>query len=123
MIIVRNKLIPFPGYKMINIFGILFIKGEGKTITELDVRHENIHTKQMLELLFIGYYLWYVIEYIVRLFINKGEAYKSISFEREAYINDDNINYLKERKLYAWVKYLRQDLNKPHPIKENEPNT
>lgn len=100
---------------MINIFGILFIKGEGKTITELDIRHEKIHSKQMLELFFVGYYLWYAIEYAVRFFINKGEAYKNISFEREAYINDDNINYLKERKLYAWVKYLKN-----HPSKENE---
>lgn len=33
-------------------------------------------------------------------------AYKKISFEKEAYINDINLDYLRERKLFSFIKYL-----------------
>ena len=37
----------------------------------------------------------------------RGNAYRNISFEREAYANQRNLNYLKERPLYAWRHYMR----------------
>ena len=48
------------------------------------------------------------IEYlIIRLFhIKQHDAYKDVSFEEEAHINDDNLNYISERKHYTWTKYL-----------------
>ena len=33
----------------------------------------------------------------------------SVSFEREAYRNDENSEYLTGRKRLAWIAYLRQD--------------
>lgn len=30
MRIIRNKIIPFPGYKAINLFGALFVRGNAK---------------------------------------------------------------------------------------------
>ena len=42
----------------------------------------------------------------VRLF-KKGNAYRNISFEREAYANEADENYLQHRKHYAWIHYLR----------------
>lgn len=33
----------------------------------------------------------------------------NISFEREAYTNDNNLEYLKDRKYFAWIKYLRKN--------------
>ena len=54
----------------------------------------------MKELLFIFFYIIYFLEWIVRLFINKN-AYRSISFEKEAYSNEDNLEYLKTRKHFA----------------------
>jgi hypothetical protein len=71
------------------------------------LNHERIHTRQMLEMLIVGFYLWYVIEWLIRLPM-KGNAYRSISFEREAYANEGNLNYLKQRKLYSWLNYLRK---------------
>jgi len=48
----------------------------------------------------------------------KGNAYRNISFEREAYDNDDNLNYIKERKHYSWLKYIKiGSYGKPKPIK------
>ena len=106
MLIIKNKYVPFERFNAINLFGILFTHPE----TEMDERllnHERIHTHQMLEMLLVGFYLWYVIEWLIRLPM-KGNAYRNISFEREAYANECNLNYLKKRKLYSWLKYLRK---------------
>ena len=105
MRIIRNKYIPFQGYKAINLFGILFVRGNAR-ISERTIRHEAIHTAQMKEMLYIFFYLWYIFEWIIRLFL-KGNAYKNISFEREAYSNEDDVIYLESRKRFAWIKYLK----------------
>ena len=105
MKIIRNKYIPFQGYKAINLFGILFVRGNAK-IDNVSLNHEEIHTAQMKEMLYIFFYLWYFIEWIIRLFM-KGNAYRNISFEREAYSNEDDVIYLEDRKRFAWIKYLK----------------
>lgn len=105
MKIIENKIIPFPGYKAINLFGILFVR-EGAKISEQDLNHESIHTVQMKEMLYIFFYIWYIVEWVIRLF-KKGNAYRNISFEQEAYNNEDNLEYLNNRKHYEWFKYLK----------------
>ncbi|SMO40404.1 hypothetical protein [Solitalea koreensis] len=72
------------------------------------INHELIHHRQQRELLVIVFYLWYVIEYIFRRIQHKThyEAYLNISFEREAYQNDKNLNYLKNRKAWSFFKYF-----------------
>lgn len=44
MFIVENDVIPFPGYKAMNICGILFVRS-GATMKPVDINHEEIHTK------------------------------------------------------------------------------
>ena len=105
MKIIYNNIIPFPGYKAINLFGILFVR-EGAKISEQDLNHESIHTAQMKEMLYIFFYIWYIVEWVIRLF-KKGNAYRNISFEQEAYNNEDNLEYLNNRKHYEWFKYLK----------------
>lgn len=107
MIIVKNKIIPFGSYTTINLFGILFTKSD--YLSPITINHERIHTKQMLELLIVGYYLWYIIEYIIVRFCYKkqNDAYHDISFEEEAHNNDNNLHYLDNRKHFAWWKYVR----------------
>ena len=68
---------------------------------------KDIHTAQMKEMLYVFFYVWYVVEWLVRLFM-KGNAYRNISFEREAYGNERYIAYIGERKRYAWVGYLKK---------------
>ena len=104
MKIIENKIIPFPGYKAINLFGILFVR-EGAKISEQDLNHESIHTAQMKEMFYIFFYIWYIVEWVIRLF-KKGNAYRNISFEQEAYSNEDNLEYLNDRKHYVWFKYI-----------------
>ena len=58
----------------------------------------------------VAFYIIYFVEWLIRCAINKfkldNAAYRNISFEREAYGNQENSNYLKERKLFSWLKYL-----------------
>lgn len=98
MKVVYNNLIPFKGYKAINLFGIVFAR-RGTVLTDEDLNHEAIHTAQMKEMLYLFFYVWYVVEWIVRLF-GTVNAYRNISFEREAYANAGNLNYLSGRIPY-----------------------
>lgn len=109
MKIIYNNILPFKGFIAINLFGVLFVRKEWKNkLKEIDIRHESIHSKQCWELLGIFFYLWYVIEWFIRIFqyIDGKEAYRNISFEREAYFNEMNPNYLNERKHYNFIKYM-----------------
>ena len=99
MKIIENSLIPFKGFLAINIFGVIFIR-KGGVLNEVVLNHEQIHTAQMKELGYVGFYILYLIEWIIRLFINKN-VYKSISFEKEAYENERNLDYLSNRRHYA----------------------
>lgn len=46
MTIVYNKVIPFKGFKCVNLFGVLFVR-EGCVMSDTDYNHEAIHTAQM----------------------------------------------------------------------------
>lgn len=105
--IIRNNIIPFKGYKLINLFGLIFVR-KSVSITDIDLNHEQIHTAQMRELLYLFFYIWYILEFIIR-FIGNGfqwkQAYKNIWFEQEAYDYQNNLDYLKYRKHYKWFNY------------------
>lgn len=107
MKVIYNDLIPFKGYKAINLFGVIFARN-GSTINDVTINHESIHTKQMQEMLYIPFYIWYVLEWLVKLMLyrNTWLAYRRISFEAEAYINQYDENYLKNRKHFAWFKHI-----------------
>ena len=113
MIIWKNKLIPFKGYKIFNFLGlILFVRSDIKTpITEVDINHEKIHSAQMKEMLWVPFYLWYIVEYLLIRIFGKGktqnEDYHDVSFEEEAYSHQNDLEYLKNRKHFAWWKYLK----------------
>lgn len=91
MIIIYNKLIPFKGFRAMNLFGILFARKEFKPLSEWTINHERIHTAQQREWLYIGFFILYLIEFIAK-------GYGGISFEQEAYRNAYDGNYLKTRK-------------------------
>lgn len=101
MKIIYNNIIPFKGYKAINLFGIVFAR---KPLNKIDENHEAIHTAQMKELLYIGFYIWYLIEWLVLLFKHKDfhTAYKNIRFEKEAYDHERDFTYLTYRPKYNY---------------------
>lgn len=110
MKVIENKIIPFPGYKYINLFGIIFTRNKDK-ITDVEYNHEKIHLKQMQEMLWIFFYIWYMLEYCIiwlfRLFDKQNTKYHDISFEEEVYANENNLEYTKTRKHYSWLKYIK----------------
>ena len=75
---------------------------------EKTTNHETIHFQQQLELLVIPFYLLYGLEYLIKflLYFNIKKAYYNISFEQEAFANDTNLEYLKTRKRYNWIRLI-----------------
>ena len=107
MIVIRNNIIPFKGFKCVNICGVLFVRKDA-VLDDTTYTHEKIHTQQMVEMAIVFFYLWYLVEWLVRLFLSPGKAYRNISFEREAYANEDNAEYPDTRRCYAWFAYLKE---------------
>lgn len=106
MKIIYNKIIPFgKKFYAINLFGILFAKGPCGRET---INHELIHSSQIKEYLYIFFYLFYLLEWFFRIlqFRNSYKAYRNISFEREAYSNSDNLNYLETRRRFSNFRYF-----------------
>jgi hypothetical protein len=109
MEVIRNKIIPFRGYKAVNVFGILFVRGSSM-ITEWVIRHEEIHTAQMKELLYVPFYLLYILEFLWHYARKRNfkDAYMAISFEVEAYKYEFDKDYLSTRKHYAQWRQKRK---------------
>ena len=105
MKVIYNDWIPFKGFKCINLLGVLFVRN-GCVMTEKDFNHEAIHTAQMKELLYVGFYIWYFIEWLIEVFHYGTTAYHTNTFEREAFCNDDNLTYIATRPIFAWWKYI-----------------
>ena len=107
MKIIYNNIIPFPGFKAINLFGVLFVR-KGCTMSESDINHEMIHTSQMKEMGYVMFYLCYLLEWLVKLVKlgDSNKAYRAISFEREAYGNEKNLTYTITRAKFAWRKLI-----------------
>ena len=108
MKIIYNNIIPPRGYKAITILNVVFVR-KGLVMRDKDINHENIHWEQEKELVIVGFYLLYIMEFFLRLFRMRRwhKAYRSISFERECYENETDLNYLKSRKHYAWIKFIK----------------
>lgn len=109
MKIKENKYLPPRGFTAINLFGVVFVR-YGTKLCPWTIRHESIHTNQMKEMFYLSFYLWYGLEWLFRLiqYRNTMDAYYNISFEREAYNNEDSVDYLGSRKRWAWIKYLKR---------------
>lgn len=113
MKIIKNKFIPFKGFSAMNFFGVIFQRVDCK-ISNATINHEAIHNAQALDFMlskfgYILFYLWYFIEWFLKLIpclLLQKHAYKSISFEQEAYNNERNLDYLGTRTKFNWLKYV-----------------
>lgn len=106
-LIVTKYLIP-KGYRGLTAFPFVFVKHRVDKENMVFVNHEKIHLRQQLELLVLPFFIWYFIEYFVRLvqYKNTDLAYRNISFEREAYTNELNLEYLRKRSFLQFFDYL-----------------
>lgn len=129
MQIIKNKHLPFGKFDAMNILGFLFVKSDTK-LTKRLIRHEATHTVQQYEILALSaivalilsniYASWwyllvvlvmpiaiYVLAWLIELVLPPYDsAYKDSPFEREAYLNQDNPDYLATRPIGAVVKYI-----------------
>ena len=106
------------GVSGMTIFPIIFLRSKELKNDVRIINHERIHIRQQVEMLVIPFYIIYLIEYLIGRLKYKShfEAYLNISFEREAFINDGNLDYLRNRKPWCWTHYIKID-NK-HETKE-----
>lgn len=107
IIIVSRYLIP-NSFKGFTFFPFVVLKERKSKGDFVLLHHERIHLRQQLELLILPFFIWYGLEFLVRLvqFNNWKLAYRNISFEREAYENDDDFDFLKNRSFFNFMRYL-----------------
>lgn len=110
MKIFYNKYFPPKDFWAINLFGIIVARKDYGQLDDVDENHERIHTRQMFEMLFIPFYLFYMIEWVIRYVQYKDGlvAYENISFEREAYANMYDMSYLKRRSVFSFIHYYKK---------------
>ena len=128
---IENIYIPFSNFVALTVWPLLFVRRD--MLHKYDAaadNHEHIHAEQQIEMLIVGallsvvlwltgcgwwsllalllFYWWYLIEFVIKAFYygDNNVAYRYLAFEREAYNNMYDAEYLKNRKHFAWVKYI-----------------
>lgn len=105
-----NKILK--NYTGITLFPFIILKYDknDKSVQPYEVvaNHERIHLRQQLETLVVFFYPMYLIFYTINRFkgMKHYEAYRNIPFERESYVYENDLNYLKNRKFWNWRKFI-----------------
>jgi hypothetical protein len=103
----HRRILTCPWLKKLGVAGLtlwpfIFIADTKRINDEVLLNHERIHLRQQFELLVLPFYILYLLEYgYHRLSKSHFAAYKAISFEREAYANETNLDYLANRSRFA----------------------
>lgn len=108
MIVLVSKYLTPRGFRGLTVYPFVILNNKNDKQNAVLMNHERIHLRQQLELLVLPFFIWYGIEFLVRLwqYKNVNRAYKNISFEREAYTNEKDLYYLKQRSFGSWFKYV-----------------
>ena len=98
----------FRGYVGLTLYPFIILKASRLKSDNVLINHEKIHLRQQREMLLLPFYIWYLTEWLVRccICLDTHSAYRSISFEREAYANESNPGYLCGRGAFNFIKYL-----------------
>jgi hypothetical protein len=108
MILILSKYLIPNGFRSVTLFPFVLIKCKDDKKNTVLLNHEKIHLQQQIELLILPFFIWYALEFLINLirFKNSNQAYLNISFEREAYFNENNLSYLSNRSLWAFRNFL-----------------
>ena len=106
-LIVTKYLIP-KGYRGLALFPFVLLKYQCDKNDKFFLNHERIHLQQQLEMFIFPFCIWYFLEFCLRWiqYRNFDLAYRNISFEREAYNKENDLDYLKQRKFWNFLKYI-----------------
>ena len=107
ILIVSKYLIP-KGFRGLTVFPLVFLKSADSKSNLVLLNHEKIHLRQQLELLILPFFVWYFLEFLYLLikYKERNSAYRNISFEREAYANEKDLHYIKQRSFWRFLKYF-----------------
>lgn len=107
MIVIVFKYLTPKGFRGITIFPFVFLSNSEDKNNAILINHERIHIRQQLELLIVPFFLIYFFEFILKIIKYKDWklVYENISFEKEAYKNEKDLNYLKKRSFWSFLKY------------------
>lgn len=107
MVLISKYIVP-KGFRGITLFPFIFLRDANDKSDATLIHHEKIHLRQQLELLIVPFYVLYLLEWLIRFCIyrNSYVAYKTLSFEQEAYRNERNFEYLKKRRLFQFLRYF-----------------
>ena len=106
-LIVSKYLIP-KGYAGMTVFPFVILKSKYYLDNKTTINHEKIHIRQQIELLVLPFFLLYFGNLLINIlrYRNFQMAYLNIVFEREAYANEKNLDYLKSRSFWRFMKYF-----------------
>ena len=109
MILISKYVVP-RGHLGITIFPFIFLKNKTLKGHSVLINHEKIHLRQQLELLVIPFFILYAFEFLIRLmqFKNWQLAYRNISFEREAYLKEKDLEFLKSRSFWNFLTCIKK---------------
>lgn len=130
-------LLYFSSCHTIMLLGFVFSKRKESEMTQATRNHECVHARQWTEVTVLSgifmlalvlafalspwwmllsgavYYVWYIIEWWLRLIFysvlndewdcKKRDPYKDICFEREARFSERDANYLENSRYFAWM--------------------
>jgi hypothetical protein len=106
-LIVSKYLIP-KKYRGLTFFPFIIIKYSSDKTNKVLINHEKIHLRQQLELFILPFYILYFIDFLIKIirYKDRNKAYRNIVFERESYANEKDLDYLKSRSFWSFLKYF-----------------
>ena len=89
------------------LYPFILLKNKSQKQDYILINHEKIHLQQQLELLILPFYFLYFTNYLINLFKYKNhyQSYYNITFEKEAFKHENDLNYLSNRKSYNWLNF------------------
>ena len=105
MIVLVLKYLTPKGFRGITLFPFVLLVNKKDRGDAVLMNHERIHIRQQLELLVLPFFIWYGVEFLFRWmqYKNRHLAYRNICFEREAYANEKDLCYLKQRSFWKFL--------------------
>lgn len=98
----------YRNYVGLSLWPFIFLKNTDLKHDHVLINHERIHLQQQKELLILPFYIFYLVEWILKSihYLDFYEGYQNISFEREAYANEKDLSYPKSRPAFGFIKHI-----------------
>ena len=93
LMFIFSKYFFLSSFNALTIWPFIILKNKNLKDNKVIINHEKIHLRQQIELLWLPFFIFYLLEFLTKLIIYKKPklAYNNLSFEREAYHNEQNL--------------------------------